>query len=320
MKIRNIILILSTVALAVLPACHKKDEETTTNPYLDGTLSFDFPSYVLQGEVFHLIPSGASNPSGGGVGYTWYCSWITGRDTVKTETGTGDGSWEVTVPKNVGSYSVSVMAFAKDYSPLSASRTFTVVDPTVNGSLKGAGYQLDSAKFVDPRDGGIYYLATAGGKVWMQNNLYYSNSGVSYEYSPAMDRIAGRLYTWNEAMEACPEGWHLPSDAEFAKLSMSAGEMMADVTLNDTKMWTFWPEVKISNKVKFSAAPFGYAVDQEGVQKYAGTNSYATFWTSDSDGDAGLYRYIYVSKDNIFSAFGDKESFRASVRCVKDKE
>ena len=320
MKIRSIILILSTVALTVLPACHKDDDETTTNPYLNGTLDFVMPSYVLQGEDFHLIPKGASHPSGGGVGYVWYCSWITGRDTVKTENGIGDGSWDVSVPEALGTYNITVMAFATDYSSLTTSHAFTVVDPAINGSLKGAGYQIDSVKFTDPRDGGIYFLATAGGKVWMQNNLYYSNSGVSYEYSSAMDKIAGRMYNWYEAMEACPEGWHLPSDAEFAALTGSAGEMMADVTLNDNKMWTFWPNVVISNKVKFSAAPFGYAIDQEGNQKYAGTNSYATFWTSDNDGDAGLYRYIYVSKDSIFSAFGDKESFRASVRCVRNDE
>ncbi|MBO6248259.1 MAG: hypothetical protein J6N54_05555 [Bacteroidales bacterium] len=330
MKLRSIILILSTAAMTVLTACHKeKDSSSTVSPYLDGTLKFSMSLFALPGQEFSLTPSGASNPSGEGVGYCWYCSWITERDTVKTPTGVGDGSWSFTAPESTGTYTVHLMAFAPNYSALNTSQSFTVVDPSLNGSLKGAGYQADSVKFIDPRDGATYYLATTGGKVWMQNNLYFTGKGVSYEYSPAMDKIAGRLYNWNEAKEACPEGWHLPSDAEFTAMVGSsvekgetvvgsAGDLMADVTFNDAKMWTFWPEVKISNKAKFSAAPFGYAVDQDGAQKYYGTNSYAAFWTSDSEGDAGLYRYIYVSKNNIYSAWGDKQSFRASVRCVKD--
>ena len=89
-------------------------------------------------------------------------------------------------------------------------------------------------------------------------------------------------------------------------------------TFNDNKMWTFWPDVKINNSTKFSAIPVGYAIDQEGIVKYIGVNQYASFWTSDSQDGTATYRYIYVSKNDVFSGRGDKESFRASVRCVKD--
>ena len=332
MRFKYILLICSVMALAVLPSCKKDDEDDTTKPYLDGTLSFKMPMFVLQGEQFTLVPTGASNPSGGGVGYSWTSSWTSGSDTVKRENGIGDGSWTVSVPSETGSYTVTVSAFAKDYYSIGATNAFTVVDPSVEGTLKGAGYQVDSVKLTDPRDGATYYLMTSGGKVWMQNNLYYSGSGVSYFYCTAMDRIVGRFYNWNEAVCACPEGWHLPSDSEFAALAGktseeftrgetlegSAGTLMADVTFNDGKMWTFWPQVNITNSTGFSAIPIGYAVDQGESQKYNGTNAYAVFWTSDEDGDTGLYRYIYMDKDNIYSSRGDKVSFRASVRCVRD--
>lgn len=328
MKIKRFILILSAAALVALPSCHKKDKETEADPYLDGSLSFSMPLFVLQKQVLTLTPKGASNPTGG-VGYYWYNSWTEKRDTVKRENETGDGSWTVTMPSEVGTYTVSAAAFATGYTSLSAYKEFVVVDPALEGSLKGAGYQKDSVTFTDPRDGGLYYLATAGGNVWMQNNLHYSGSGVSYENSGAMDKIAGRLYTWNEAVEACPEGWHLPSDAEFAALAGedfsagqiftgAAGNLMTDARFNDLKMWTFWPEVKITNSTRFSAIPFGYAIDQEGINRFTGTNKYAVFWTSDNDEDTGVYRYIYMDKNNIYPSDGDKESFRASVRCVKD--
>lgn len=328
MKFKNVLIILSAVTLTVLTSCHKDNGESSGLPYLDGSVTFDIPKFVSLGQELKLTPQGVKNPTGD-LGYYWFSSWKTAKDTVKTETGPGDGSWTVSAPVAIGTYSITAGAFAEDYYGSTCEKSFTVVDASLNGTITGAGYQSDSVKLVDPRDGGVYYLATSGGNVWMQNNLYYSGSGVSYENSPAMDQVVGRLYSWNEAMTACPEGWHLPSDADFAALAEAnvgkgetftdaAGPLMADAHFNGFKMWTFWPDVKITNKAKFSAMPIGYAIDQEGVRKYVGTNEYATFWTSDENGENGLYRYIFVSKNDIFCSNGDKGSFLASVRCVKD--
>ncbi|MBR5660613.1 MAG: hypothetical protein IKW99_03590 [Bacteroidales bacterium] len=328
MKLKSALIILSAVTMTVISSCHKGDDGSGGLPYLDGSISFDMPLFVSQGQQFTLTPKGVSNPTGD-LGYYWFSSWDSTKDTVKTETGSGDGSWTVTVPESTGTYTITAGAYAEDYYGSTYAKDFTVVDASLNGSITGAGYQADSAKLVDPRDGGIYYLATSGGNVWMQNNLYYSGAGFSYENSPAMDRVVGRLYSWNEAMTACPEGWHLPSDADFAALveasvgrgdifAGAAGSIMSDVYFNGIKMWTFWPDVKITNKAKFSAIPIGYAINQEGIRKFVGTNEYAAFWTSDENGENGLYRYIFVSKTDIFCSSGDKGSFLASVRCVKD--
>ena len=325
MRFKSILILLSAASLAILPSCHKKNEDTESNPFLEGSVKFSIPSYMKVGEQVTVTPKGAVNPSTGKVGYYWLSSWDTKRDTVKTEDSTSDATFTLTAPLATGSYSVTVGAFATDYFGISASKQTTVVDPSLEGSLKGAGYEAFSS-MVDPRDAGVYYLTTAEGKVWMRNNLYYSGSGVSYENSAAMDPIFGRLYNWNEAVNACPDGWRLPTDEEFAAmagaqgdiLSSVAGSMMVDATFNDNKMWTFWPDVKINNSTKFSAIPVGYAIDQEGIVKYIGVNQYASFWTSDSQDGTATYRYIYVSKNDVFSGRGDKESFRASVRCVKD--
>lgn len=333
MKFRNLLILGTAISMLVLPSCHKKDEDEEALPFLNGTLSFSVPAYVLPGESFTLVPSGASNPTTGNVGYVWYSSWLTARDTTKRETASGDGSWNVTMPLVIGTYTITSYAYATNYTPISSTKDVCVVDPTVDVSLTGTGYQIDSAAFKDPRDGATYYLATTGGKVWMQNNLYYPESGVSYFYSPAVDPIFGRLYTWDEALEACPDGWHLPSEAEFAALAGVeddipamrgqtipdvAGSLMANAYFLGDKLWAFWPNVTITNQTKFSAIPIGYAVDRDGSQTYNGQKSYAVFWTSDDEGDEAIYRYIYVDKNSLFSSKGDKKSFRASVRCVKD--
>ena len=96
--------------------------------------------------------------------------------------------------------------------------------------------------------------------------------------------------------------------------------MMVNAKFIGNRMWTFWPEVDITNKSGFCALPVGYAVERgaEDNQRFQGMNNYAVFWTSDSDGDYGLYRYIYVQQNDVMLAKGDKTSFRASVRCIKD--
>ena len=333
MNFKSILIITAAAAMLTLPSCHKKDDDETSYPYLDGTLSFSIPTYVLKGVTFTLTPKGVSNPTGN-VGYSWYASWKAKKDTTKKENATGDGSWTIAVPDSIGMFLVTGTAFAENYSPLSSSKTIYVVDPTVDATVTGAGYQVDSASFKDPRDGGVYYLTKAGDQVWMQNNLYYTESGVSFDYSPAIDPIFGRLYTWEEAMKACPDGWHLPSDAEFGKLAgyavggsafpagetftAAAGPLMANAFFIGDKMWTYWPQVPITNKTKFSALPVGYGIDQIDSQKYMGLKSYSVFWTSGESEGKGVYRYIYVDKNDIFAASGDEKSFRATVRCVKD--
>lgn len=96
--------------------------------------------------------------------------------------------------------------------------SFSVVDAALDSTVTGA-YSSKDPVFVDSRDGGSYYTTTFDGRTWMRNNLYHTGAGVSFENSEAMDAVFGRLYTWNEAVNSCPEGWRLPSDAEFTAMA-----------------------------------------------------------------------------------------------------
>ena len=54
-----------------------------------------------------------------------------------------------------------------------------------------------------------------GNQVWMAENLNdASKGGKCYENKPENCEKYGRLYTWDEAVKACPKGWHLPSHEE----------------------------------------------------------------------------------------------------------
>ena len=339
MKIKSIVLIGMTATLLALPSCKKDKEDSSTKEYLSGTLAFSMPSYVQKGEEFTLTPSGVKNPGTGSaqdVGYYWTTTFSSEKDTTKLDTDpNGDGSFKFTTPSKVGEFSVSCIAFASNYYTTSNTAAFCVVDPAIDSTISGA-YSGKEEIFIDPRDGNSYYTTTFGGKTWMKNNLYYSKSGISYDSSSAVDPIFGRMYTWYDAMSACPEGWHLPSEAEYVALATElapegtkfsekanfngvAGGMMVNAKLLGSRMWEYWPQVTITNKSGFSALPIGYATLTADNPKFTGENNYAMFWTSDSEDDEmALCRYIYVKQNDVLVRKADKGSFFASVRCVKD--
>ena len=168
----------------------------------------------------------------------------------------------------------------------------------------------------------------------MMQNLAYSGAGVPYQNADAMSRVFGRYYDWAEAGSACPEGWRLPTDAEFVQLAKAGGgdaaavspgkvdgacgAMMADIYFNGSRMWEFWPDVKITNATGFSAIPAGYALTDDGVYNFKESGSYALFWTASGKDDVTAYaRYIYVDNPTLNCSALDKEGVAASVRCVR---
>jgi len=331
MRAKNI-LISGLLLLSVAVLSCKKEEETTFR-YLTGLPTFSLPTYVTMGETFTVTPAAVTNPDGGGYGYYWRRSWIDGKDTTKTIDGSGDGTFTFSTPDEIGEYTVTCVVFADGFSTSSSSATIYVIDTELETTVTGTGILPRDDHFTDPRDGKVYYTTSVGGNVWMRNNLGYSGSGESFKSSTAMDFLFGRFYTWNEACKACPDGWHLPSEADWTALaaaaapdgsftegetfSEAAGALMANAKFLDDTMWEFWPQVKITNATRLAVLPVGYATSGSQV-KFTGLNDYAVLWTGDSRDGKGLYRYIYVLKNDIFSGDGDPDSFRASVRCVKD--
>lgn len=141
----------------------------------------------------------------------------------------------------------------------------------------------------DPRDGKTYRLVTIGAQIWMLDNLNFKTQTNSwcYEDSEHNCKEFGRLYSWNAAQKACPNGWRIATENEWNSLNDSI------------------------DKLFLKTAGFRNAKG-----KYELLGKRADYWTSDDFGDKGKYYYFSVNSNSMdISSYNKKGAM--SVRCIK---
>ena len=199
---------------------------------------------------------------------------------------------------------------------------------------KGSAYGqiksfLTRNDFIDPRDGQIYETVVIGSQSWFAENLNY-NTADSWCYDNNVNNcnIYGRLYTWDAAVTACPDGWHLPSDEEWKILEGNTDTQygVGDPEWNGTgyrgyddgkrlKTSTDWSQNTGTNAVGFSALPGGYLSSGGGFSTF-GLEGY--WWSATANGSSDAwYRELTYGNDKAYRYYRNKAS-GFSVRCVKD--
>ena len=179
---------------------------------------------------------------------------------------------------------------------------------------------------LDSRDGTYYNTVEIGGQCWMAENINIgtmiqgttnpSDDGVIEKYcysnNPGLCDTYGALYQWNEAMQysftegaqgLCPDGWHVPTDAEWTALVNATGG----------------PNNAGANLVQggssgFEALMAGYREPQLSGYPFAFIGSKTYFWTSKS---GAVDRYIINNDPHVYTETTNIE-YGFSVRCVKD--
>jgi uncharacterized protein (TIGR02145 family) len=182
----------------------------------------------------------------------------------------------------------------------------------------------------DKRDGNLYKFTEIDAQVWLAENLRYSSpSSACYGNDPQNCDKYGRLYLWdNEGnKKLCPEGWHIPSDAEWNILEYLA----PDHQLKARGGWE--PHEGISgngeDKYGFAALPagvskFGYKENgktcdesygnESGkleLSEWEGFGSVAAFMSS-----VAKYPRVILSSDDLDVCIA--ENSLVSARCVKN--
>ena len=208
--------------------------------------------------------------------------------------------------------------------------------------FSGGSDDVDNNNTVTDYDGNTYPTVTIGTQTWMAKNLkvthypngtaiplvtdntdwanlgdndtddafcYYENNSSS-EY--------GALYTYAAALNACPAGWHLPTDEEWTTLenyiSNDGFDGNEGTALKATSGWSSFGNG--TDNYGFAALPGGY---RSGISGLFGTVGTLGYWWSASmyDGIHTYSRLLYGDKSYILRDANNKSTGN-SVRCIKD--
>lgn len=188
----------------------------------------------------------------------------------------------------------------------------------------------------DPRDEKTYKTIEIDGQVWMAENLALEITEVNGNPASTNECLIlgsngkranckkyGRYYSALAASIACPDGWHLPSDAEFKKLLNYAGN---SINLKSKNGWNSYPQPSGNgnDKYGFNAQPSGGCiVAQDGICAYMDEGNYAYFWTStmQSNPEGAVYAFLGAPHaDYGFDVAPQKKGIWMwyPVRCLKN--
>jgi len=163
----------------------------------------------------------------------------------------------------------------------------------------------------DSRDGQPYRTVTIGNQTWMAQNLNYA-TGNSWCYDNSSSNCAkyGRLYDWETAKAACPEGWHLPSDGEWQVLAKDddQGDKSSGKPLK-SRSWDG------TDAYGFNVLPSGNRNNDGSLHD---VGSYAYFWSSSEVGAQNAWRRRLHSGLDALDRGYDNKPNGFSVRCLKD--
>lgn len=318
MKIRAFLGI--ALGVVLLSGGCKKDDSTTSLPSITGLTVNTVTPFVRVGTTLefkadteNITTSSSSTTTTttkpDAIGLYWQVNTSTKRDTLSRDISKSNPVFTYRAD-TLGTYNVYCYAFASGFYSSSAYTTFKAIDPqTVLTGLKTDGITTIGTA--------TYRTTVIGGKTWLAENLHVSG-GSAYGDSDVLETVFGRYYTWEEALGACPSGWHLPTGAEFETLGQDARALMADATFDSEKMWEYWPGMVPTNELGFNAIPCGY-MDLAQPSPEQGYEEYAAWWTADEyDARRARFRYIYENNPQLQAGQGGKTSLALTVRCVKD--
>lgn len=164
---------------------------------------------------------------------------------------------------------------------------------------------FEYGKAFDSRDNSFYKTISIGGQVWLAENVHYG-------LNESTLASGNRFYTYEQALQVCPEGFALPSLRDYEVLfEHIGGKAIAGKKLKGYHLWQ--EDIKGVNIVGFSATPTGFFSFKDSLTKRE--KEMTGFWTETAE-DTKAFR-IKITKDDE-GAFYEKldKRYGFSVRCI----
>ena len=254
---------------------------------------------------------------------------------------------------------------AKSSSSEAMSSSSSAKSSSSNAISSSSSSSIVYSTIKDARDNQTYRIVTIGSQTWMAENLKYLPSVVrpvtgskttphyyvyGYDGTNVTDAKAtanyntyGVLYNWPAAMNGaassttnpsgvqgvCPDGWHLPSDAEWAELTDylggtidAGGKLKATGTIEArTGLWLH-PNTGATNETGFTALPGGYRFSISSFfsnGSFGGIVSDGSWWSATEYDTKYAWDWGMLSDDSVVFRLDSNKEVGNSVRCLRDQ-
>lgn len=193
--------------------------------------------------------------------------------------------------------------------------------------------------FTDPRDGQTYGWVRYGSLDWMTENYRYDAGSTEcsvyldadeYQKSnPSLRHLPkyGRLYTVKGALAACPDGWRLPTDADWQDLEQQLGMSADDAAKREwrgriaSNMLTV-----MDDSCALSLRLGGYYTTHTIMAlpgwRFMGVDAY--YWTATPDetktGSFYFFRKLAYNRQEVYRESTEPTNYQMSVRYVRDAQ
>jgi len=222
------------------------------------------------------------------------------------------------------------------------------------GSICSAPFICGTSTISDI-DGNAYATVAIGAQCWMRENLktarYADGASITrgpvgatwngadngyYAYPPNTANTAeetlvninanklGFVYQWSAAMHGsttpgvqgvCPNGWHLPTDAQYKTLEMQLGMTQAQADATGWRGTDQGTQMRTVSSTTFSGLLAGY---RNSVGSFYYRASFTYFWSSSAyDASDAWHRNLRSGLATVLR-FDINKAYGFSVRCLKN--
>ena len=189
--------------------------------------------------------------------------------------------------------------------------------------------KLNQGVFIDTRDSITYKYVKIGNQIWMGENLRFkSGKSPCLQNSNKDCEECGKYYRFDDALLACPEGWHLPTDNEWMDLEVEAGMNEAEALKLGWRGTPLGqaPALLRKGQIGFELRLCGFLVQTNFSRKnpkysISYMNEQAFYWTSSEDNyyrSSAIIRH-FKGRASIERVNLSKKS-QFPIRCVKDSD